>query len=170
MGRMGEKSRSERKSWELENAHEELDSQFIKGIWQFWNLSPNKVLKFLWKDTPNASKSDDQEEAKTADRKEVIPALSTAQAVDSLGAQPNFKLISENAVIRNPDPLKDKSIFGFAVVKRSNPSAAAVGKKPHVDRNQANQPNNSPAPPPAVTVRKVVDIPETASSWTLFAI
>ena len=68
----------------------------------------------------------------------------------------------ENLVTKNLDPLKDKSLFGFAVVKRSNAFAAAVGKKPHIDPKPANQhPKDAP---PAQPIRKIVDVPEMASS------
>jgi len=77
-------------------------------------------------------------------------------------AQPNSKPASEIAVTTNSDPLKDKSFFGFAVIKRSNISATAVGKKPHVNPKAAKQPelpDDAPAAPPADT-RKIVDVPE----------
>ena len=65
----------------------------------------------------------------------------------------------------NSDPLKDKSLFGFAVVKRSNASAAAVGKKPHIDPKPANQQPKDALPVDAAQpTRKIVDVPETASS------
>lgn len=75
-------------------------------------------------------------------------------------AQSNVKLTSEGVVTTNP--LKDKSLFGFAVVKRSNTSAAAVGKKPHVE--PANK-QSKDAPPVDTTqsFRKIVDVPEMAS-------
>ena len=122
------------------------------------------TLNFL-KDTPNASKSDHQvDEAKTSDREQVkanasVPILSTAKVADSA-----IKLTSENIVTTNLDPLKDKSLFGFAVVKRSNTSATTVGKKPHIHPKPANQ--NPKDAPPADTqpIRKIVDVPEMASS------
>ena len=125
------------------------------------------------KDTPNASKSDHHEdEAKTSGRGQVrtngsVPALSTAKVADStpvLAAQPNLKLTSESVVTTNSDPLKDKSLFGFAVVKRSNASAAAVGKKPHIDPEPANQqPKDAPPADKPKPIRKIVDVPEMAS-------
>jgi hypothetical protein len=79
-------------------------------------------------------------------------------------AQPNLKLTSESVVTTNSVPLKDKSLFGFAVVKRSNASAAAVGKKPHVDPKPANQqPKDAPPADAAQPIRKIVDVPEMAS-------
>ena len=132
------------------------------------------MLNFM-KDTPNASRSDHQdEEAKTSDREQLradasVPALSTAKVADSTPVlavtQPSLKLTHEGVVTTNSDPLKDKSLFGFAVVKRSNASAAAVGKKPHVDPKSANQ-QSKDAPPvdTAQPIRKIVDVPEMASS------
>ena len=73
--------------------------------------------------------------------------------------------MAESVVTTNPDPLKDKSLFGFSVVKRSNAIAAAVGKKPHIDLKLVNQ--QSEDAPPADTAertRKIVDVPEMASS------
>ena len=102
------------------------------------------------------------DEAKTSDREQVrenasVPALSISKVVDS-----TLKPTPENVVTTKLDPLKDKSLFGFAVVKRSNASAVAVGKKPHIDPNPANQqPKDAP---PAQPIRKIVDVPEMASS------
>ena len=104
------------------------------------------------KDTPNASKSDHQEEeAKTSDKGQVRTNSSVpAKVADSA------PVIA--AVTTNPDPLKDKSLFGFAVVKRSN--ATAVGKKPHVDTGLAK---DAPPADAAQPIRKIVDVSETAS-------
>ena len=116
------------------------------------------------KDTPNASNSDHRgEEAKSSDREQVrenasVPALSISKVVDS-----TLKPTPENVVTTKLDPLKDKSLFGFAVVKRSNASAVAVVKKPRIDPdpNPANQqPKDAP---PAQPIRKIVDVPEMAS-------
>lgn len=109
------------------------------------------------KDTPNASKSDHQEEAKTTAKvAESTPVLAAAQ--------PNLKLTSESVVTTNSDPLKDKSLFGFAVVKRSNASAAAVGKKPHIGPKLTNQqPKDAPPADTAQPIRKIADVPEMAS-------
>jgi hypothetical protein len=88
-----------------------------------------------------------------------VPALSTAKVANSI-----LKLTSESVVTTNLDPLKDKSLFGFAV-KRSNASAAAVGKKPHIDSKPANQhPKDAPPVDAAQPIRKIVDVPEMASS------
>ena len=125
------------------------------------------------KDTPNTSRSDHQEEeAKTLDREHradaSVPALSTTKVADSTPAlavaQPSLKLTSESVVTTHSDPLKDKSLFGFAVVKRSNASATAVGKKPHVDPKSANQQSkDAPTADTAQPIRKIVDVPEMAS-------
>ena len=71
----------------------------------------------------------------------------------------------ENVFTKNLDPLKNKSLFGFAVVKRPNAFAAAVGKKPHIDPKPANQ-HLKDAPPAhtAQPIRKIVDVPEMANS------
>ena len=104
------------------------------------------------KDTPNASKSDHQEEvAKSSDRVGTDRSVQALPTTDStpviVAAQPNLK----NGVIQNSDPLKEKSLFGFAVVKRSNLSAVAVGKKPHIDPKPTNQqPNDVPEPIPFI--------------------
>ena len=126
-----------------------------------------EILLNYMKDTPNASKSDDQgEEAKTPDKEQnaSVSALSTAKVADSTpvlaAARPNPKLTSESVVTANSVPLKDKSLFGFAVVKRSNASAAAVGKKPHIDPKSVNQ---QPKDDTAQPIRKIVDVPEMAS-------
>ena len=121
-----------------------------------------KTVLNILKDTPNASKSDPQEEAKTSDGEQLraiasVPALSTTKVADT-----TLKLTSETVVITNADPLKDKSLFGFAVVKRSNATATTVGKKPHFDPKQ--QPKDAPPADAVQPVRKIVDVPETASS------
>ena len=70
-------------------------------------------------------------------------------------------------VTTNSDPLKDKSLssFGFAVVKRANASAAAVGKKPHIDPKPANQHlKDAFAADTAQSIHKIIDVPEMASS------
>ena len=106
------------------------------------------------------------DEAKTSDREQVkanasVPTLSTVKVADSA-----IKPTSENVVTTNLDSLKDKSLFGFAVVKRSNTSAAAVGKKPHIHPKPANQhPKDASSPADtAQPIRKIVDVPEMASS------
>jgi hypothetical protein len=77
-------------------------------------------------------------------------------------AQPNLKRTSESVVTTNSDPLKDKSLFGFAVVKRSN--AGVVGKKPHIEPISANQqPKDAPPVDTAQPIRKIADVPEMAS-------
>ena len=122
------------------------------------------------KDTSNASKSDHQgEEAKTSDKGQVrttsVPALSTTKVADSTpvlaAAQPNLKLTSESVVATNSDALKDKSLFGFAVVKRSN--NASAGKKPRIDPKPANQQLKDVPADTAQPIRKIVDVPEMAS-------
>ena len=125
------------------------------------------------KDTPNSSKSVHQEEVgKTSDREQVradasAPASSTAKMADSTpvpaAVRPNLKLTAEGVATTNSDPLKDKSLFGFTVVKRSNASAAAVGKKPHVDPKPAKQSNGVPPTDTAQPIRNIVDVPEMAS-------
>ena len=68
----------------------------------------------------------------------------------------------ENLVTKNLDHW---SLFGFAVVKVSNAFAAAVGKKPHIDLKPANQhPKDAPPVHTAQPIRKIVDVPEMASS------
>jgi hypothetical protein len=117
------------------------------------------------KDTPNASKSDHQKEAKTSDRTNLsVPTANVADSTPVLAAaQPNLKL-SEKVVTTYSDPLKDKSLFGFAVVKRSNASAATVGKKPHIDPESANQqPKDAPPADAAQPIRKIIDVSEMAS-------
>jgi hypothetical protein len=75
-----------------------------------------------------------------------------------------LKLTSENVVTSNSGPLKDKSLFGFAVVKRSNATTAAVGKKPHIDPKPANQqPKDAPPADTAQPIHKIIDVPEMAS-------
>ena len=119
-----------------------------------------KIILNILKDTPNASKSDHQEEeAKTSDREQVganasVPAAKVADST-----------IKVTSASTNSDPLKDKSLFGFAVVKRSNASAAAVGKKPHIDPKPTNQQPKDALPVDAAQpTPKIVDVPETASS------
>lgn len=136
--------------------------------------------------TPNVELSSGsehrEEEARTADKRDdaqvatiaSIPTPVTVKPADSttITAQPNLtlkavaKVTSESAVTTTSGPLKDKSLFGF-VVKRSNASAAAVGKKSHEGSKSTNpQPKDAAAARLAniaQPVRKITDIPETAS-------
>ncbi|KAF8802985.1 hypothetical protein BYT27DRAFT_7260554 [Phlegmacium glaucopus] len=159
--RVGLKDKVENWRVRLET-HEDLATQVIKD-------TQNTVY------VESSSKSERQEEVKTTDKKterravqdiglvDQVASSSAAKTTDSTSI-PKAQVIratSESAVTTNPNPLKDNSLFGFAVVKRSNPSVAAVGKKPHVDSNPANRLANDTATAPAI--RKIDDIPETAS-------
>ena len=101
------------------------------------------MLNFV-KDTQQTTivePSPNQEEVNPAiaktDGQVISVAISTSvtpKTAPLIAEEPKLKLkaTSESVVTENLDPLKDKSLFGFAV-KRSNVSAVAVGKKPHVD-------------------------------------
>ena len=125
--------------------HEELDSQIIKGVWQSRSCCQKDILNFV-KDTQQTTTvepSSNQEEASPAvakfDGQVITVAISTSatpKTAPLITAEPKLKLkaATESVVTTNLDPLKDKSLFGFAV-ERSDVSAASVGKKPHVDPN-----------------------------------
>jgi len=152
---------------EAKTADKKIDRQVVSAADQLATSStakraefPPTLAAFKARPTTRIAVKTDRQVTSIVDQVATSSIAKMADSTSILAAEP-IKATSGAAVTTNSNPLKGNSLFGFAVVKRSNPSTAAVGKKPHADSNPANQPPNDTAT--AQAIRKIVDIPETAS-------